>query len=61
MNDREKSAYRHGWDCGKNGPSPVNCHFSLFGTKQTMQAWECGKRDGERGTSPKVKGASDED
>lgn len=35
--------YRAGYDCGMNGASEKNCHFSLFSTKDKMQSWERGK------------------
>lgn len=48
MNEREKEAYRYGFDCGKYGPTIMNCHFTLFATPELTKAWERGKADGER-------------
>lgn len=42
-----KRAYQYGYDCGFNGPSDTNCHFSIFGSKDNTQAWEKGKALGE--------------
>jgi len=43
-----KSAYDAGLDYGKNGANTDNCHFGYFGTKESMQEWERGKRDALR-------------
>lgn len=36
--------YDAGYDCEKNGANETNCHFSLFGTRESTQEWERGKR-----------------
>jgi len=40
-------AYKMGYDCGKNGATEENCHFTIFGTKEGTKEWERGKRDAE--------------
>ncbi len=42
-----KSAYGYGYDCGKNGANTTNCHFSIFSTTETKEAWEKGKKKAE--------------
>ena len=32
-----------GYDCGKNGPNQVNCHFAIFSAPEFTKAWESGK------------------
>lgn len=41
-------AYTMGLDCGLNGPSKTNSHYTLFATKELLKAWEKGKEEGER-------------
>ena len=38
-------AYQMGYDCEMNGANDVNCHFSIFSSKENTAAWEAGKRD----------------
>lgn len=45
MNDELKAAYDAGYDCEKNGANTTNCHFSIFSSKEKMEAWEEGKKD----------------
>jgi len=40
-------AETHGYDCGLNGATEVNCHFSIFSHPENMRAWERGKTHGE--------------
>lgn len=37
-------AYRMGYDCEHFGANEKNCHFSIFSSKDNMQAWEQGKK-----------------
>mgnify|MGYP001812422789 CR=1 FL=1 len=41
-------AYKAGYDCGLNGFSETNTHFSFFCSRENSEAWEHGKRDAER-------------
>lgn len=41
----ETQAYGFGHDCGINGPSVQNCHFSIFMQWQNTRAWEKGLQD----------------
>jgi len=38
--------YEAGFDCALNGTNEINCHFLFFATKEKMERWEMGKRDG---------------
>ncbi len=42
-------AYEMGLSYHKNGPDEINCHFSLFTTTVTTEAWEKGFEDGKKG------------
>jgi hypothetical protein len=44
----ERLAFDGGYACGLHGPNTVNCHFSLFDSRDLMRAWEAGRRVGER-------------
>lgn len=44
----EEEAYKAGIDCGLNGATTQNCHFSLFATPELMKAWEMGKASVEK-------------
>jgi len=41
-------AYEQGRKCGLYGPDEVNCQFSLFSCSEKTEAWEIGKREGEK-------------
>lgn len=41
----EGQAYRLGYDCGFNGPTEENCHFSIFMKWQNTRSWEKGVQD----------------
>ena len=43
----EETCYAMGYDCGINGATEVNCHFSLFSSKANTRAWETGKKQAE--------------
>jgi hypothetical protein len=45
MNKELKATYDAGYDCEKNGANTINCHYSIFSSKEKMEAWEKGKRD----------------
>lgn len=38
--------YLAGYDAGKNGPNTTNANFSLFSTKEKMEEWSKGNKDG---------------
>lgn len=38
-------AYKMGKDCGKNGPTTKNCHFSIFSSKENAEEWQRGVRE----------------
>lgn len=38
-------AYKMGFDCAVNGSNETNCDFRIFGSAETMKAWENGKAD----------------
>lgn len=40
-------AYKMGIDCAKNGADLKNCHFSIFSSKENMEAWEKGLKEGK--------------
>lgn len=40
-------AFEMGRDYAKNGTTALNCDFSLFTTKGSMEAWERGKADAD--------------
>lgn len=40
MNSTE---YDMGFDCGMNGANKINCHFSLFATREQTKRWEHGR------------------
>ena len=40
-------AYQLGYDCGLNGVSDENCHFSIFSSRDNTKQWEKGKRKAE--------------
>lgn len=42
-------AYQMGYDYGRNGPSEINCYFTLFATADHTRAWEEGKADAAAG------------
>lgn len=42
------SPYEAGYDCGINGAGKRNCHFSFFGSIESMKEWERGKHDADR-------------
>lgn len=48
-------AYRMGFDCGMTKPNETNCHFSLFATKELMEAWSRGKARAERERTTRMK------
>ena len=39
------SAYKAGYDCGKNGANGANCDISFFARAELTKEWERGKRD----------------
>ncbi len=43
----KKTAYKMGYDCGKNGVNLKNCHFTIFSQKEFTKAWEDGKKKAE--------------
>jgi len=49
----EIKAYQMGYDCGTNGASEDNCHFSIFSKPESTKAWEAGKKDAEEGLQSK--------
>lgn len=38
-------AYKMGKDCGKNGPTIKNCHFSIFSSRENGEEWQRGLRE----------------
>ena len=46
-----ETAYTHGYDCGLNGATLTNCHFSIFQSLDHSLMWERGKREGEAAKS----------
>jgi len=42
-------AYEMGWSYHDNGPDQVNCHWTVFETVETKDAWEKGFKDAKRG------------
>lgn len=44
----ERKAEEMGYDAAINKPNTTNCHFSLFATKELMEAWSRGKKRGEQ-------------
>lgn len=38
-------AYKMGKDCGKNGPTIKNCHFSIFSSRENSEEWLRGLRE----------------
>ena len=44
----ENECYEAGFDSGLNGSNSTNCHFSYFATKEKMERWEKGSKDGEQ-------------
>lgn len=44
-----RQAYEQGYDCGKNGATLVNCHFSLFQSEAHRDAWKTGSTEGKEG------------
>lgn len=55
----EAEAYHLGYDCGLNGASITNSHFSIFSSPENMKEWERGKRDGEAKRREAVAGQQD--
>ncbi len=43
----KKTAYNFGFDCGYNGATKANCHFTIFTSPELTKEWERGKRIGE--------------
>ena len=41
-------SYNAGLDCGKNGATLANCHFSFFATKELAKAHANGVKEGEK-------------
>lgn len=41
-------SYDMGKDYALNGVNKTNCHFSLFASREQTEAWERGKKDGEK-------------
>lgn len=41
-----KTPYDAGFDAGKFGANNFNSHFSWFNTKERMEEWSWGKKDG---------------
>lgn len=47
MRDRAmEHAEQMGYEAGRTKPNETNCHFSLFATKELMEAWSMGNRRG---------------
>jgi hypothetical protein len=44
----ESEAYNLGYDCGRNGATESNCHFTIFSNPKNTKAWEKEKADGEK-------------
>jgi hypothetical protein len=40
--------YDMGRDCAIYGPNVKNCNFRIFGSREGMEAWERGMKDGEK-------------
>lgn len=45
----QQTAYNAGYDCGQNGATMQNCHFSIFSSPAARDAWTEGKADAEAG------------
>jgi len=45
-------AYKMGRSYHDNGPDGINCHFSVFATREQTEAWERGFSDAKRGVQP---------
>jgi hypothetical protein len=39
-----QEAYKRGKECGLNGATIENCHYSIFTTEENKKAWEKGRR-----------------
>ena len=39
-----RHCFQMGYECEMSGANTTNCHFSIFSTKERMQAWEAGKK-----------------
>ena len=44
-----QTAYDAGYECGLNGATLQNCHFTLFPTIDHAKAWSEGKETAENG------------
>lgn len=43
-----KNAYDAGYDAGMNSPDTNNSHFSWFATKELMEEWSRGNKEGKQ-------------
>ena len=43
----KEEAYKAGYDCGLNGATTENCHFSYFATRELMLEHTRGVKDSE--------------
>jgi len=44
----KEEAYQAGYDCGINGATTGNCHFSYFATKELMETHSQGVKDAKK-------------
>ncbi len=48
-----KSEVDHAYEMGRrfhqDGPDGINCHFTLFSTRERCDAWERGVKDAKKG------------
>ena len=42
-----ETAYKAGFDCGKNGADLINSNYKWFGSMDSTQEWQRGKRDAD--------------
>ena len=45
---KEYHAFQMGKDYALHGANKKNCNFSLFSTRESMEAWERGKREANK-------------
>ena len=43
-----RGPYDHGYDAAVNGANTVNCHFSIFNSRENTKEWERGNADAKR-------------
>jgi len=44
---KNSEAYKAGYDAGKNGSNTINTHFRYFATKELMNNWALGNKQGK--------------